>query len=229
MAIETAPVIASRFARQRLVWVVAAHARQGLAARLNAGAPGEIDGLVPDIPRIAPIDHFPGRRRWAVASSTKLEQFAAPQSARIADCRARQLQVAGTDCPDMLAARAMAGLATNPKLARLQRESVSERQRPGGVALETAHDGRLGAECLVVHTQGVLDVTSRNVAMPRRRPQGISRRVVAEVVLDIPVLVRMADEGDSLLSGPERPLEPQAEPLPAHRDLRVEAGAVSAI
>ena len=229
VAIDAASAVASVLRRQRTMRIVAAHACEGLSAGLHAGAPRKIDGLVPYVPGVAPVDHLSGRRRRPVAGAAVLEQLVARQAHRIHDGGSRLLQRSGLHCLDVLSARPVAGFAADPQLARPQREPVSKRQGPSRMALEAAHDRGLRAEGLVVHAQRFGGSPDRNIAMPRRRAQRSACRVVAEVMLDIATLVDLSDKGDGLLARAERPLEARVDSLALRCDLDAETAFAGAI
>src|SRR5439155_13861062 len=96
-------------------------------------------------------------------------------------------------------------LAAHPELRRLNPVRGSERYRAGGMTLETGEyaSERVHGFVLEARRQRQCIGTKPDVAGSGR--QRLDGGVIREVVLDVPVLVQAADEGDGLLAGAERP------------------------
>src|SRR6266851_1031601 len=68
-----------------LVRIVAGQARKRSSAFSKASALAEINGLVPDVPRVIPVDRSARLRRWAMAIAAKLDEFQRRHSLWIPD------------------------------------------------------------------------------------------------------------------------------------------------
>lgn len=158
-----------------------------------------------------------------MACTAESEQLVARETNRVADRLARGRGTAGLDSFNMPAPRAVAGFASDALFVRGQFESRAERERPRGMALEAAHDGRIRAERLVIDTQCIFQGLGWLIAMTGRGRERIRLGVVAEMVLQIPVLVRLSNESHGLSARSEGPFKPQPQLLAVIADLYAES------
>src|SRR5258708_22445475 len=132
-------------AAQRLVRSVTAQTGERAAALAEAGALAEIERLMSRVPGARPVRVLYGRGRLAVAASAQIVQCGGGQALGVLDrlfCAVR-LDVRGS--------WSMARFAADAWLGRLDLLAVADRQRPGGVALETVQNVGRRIEGAVSH------------------------------------------------------------------------------
>ena len=142
------------------------------------------------IPGIIPIRRRSRRRRHAVTLPAKLVDGAGGELDRIP--RLRCGRVSG-----MVRAGTVARLATDARLGRLDLAAFGKPQFPGRVALEAPQNRGVRSKRFVPHALAV--------SVPGRQIEATCAAIPAQPMLQIRILVKLADVGDRLQAGAESP------------------------
>jgi hypothetical protein len=164
------------------VSVVTGGTAQG--AFLKAGALGEGDGLVADVPGVLPVDVFAGFGGLAVAGAAEVVE-----AGGVEDFGVEELVV--------LSAGPVAGFALDAVFGGFDALFGGEAQGAGGVALEAAEDLGAGIE------DAVFDALRGGVAGGEGFGVGVG--VLRETVFEVVVGIEAGDGGGGLAAGAEQP------------------------
>lgn len=151
----------------------------------------KIHGLMAHVPGIVPIRRRARRGRHPVAGAALFIHLASAHAAEIPDVALRWRG-------GVLRAWSMTRLAANACFKRLDRTFRGDPKRARRVAGKATQDRGVGRECPVPLPAGI-GVTWRQRELPRPP-------VVAESMLEICVLIRMADVRHGLHARAERPI-----------------------
>src|SRR5260370_5068702 len=98
----------------------------------------------------------------------------------------------------MRGSRSVARVAAYPQFRGLDFLTGAQRQRPCRMALEAVQDIAGWIESAVSHAAAI--------RVAGRQRHALDLGIVAEPMLDVPILIELADVGDGLLAGAECPL-----------------------
>ena len=150
----------------------------------------QIDGLMPHVPRVAPIALERIFGRLAMTGPAQFVHGGACHLRRIAKAYVRSSGMGG--------ARPVTGFALHARLCRFDAKAIAQVQGPGRMALKTFQDRRVGIEDSIA--------LARRTAMPRRDAQFPRRPVVAQSLFKVVLVIHPADKGHGLIAASERPV-----------------------
>lgn len=171
------------------VWSMAGKARQLALAFAEAGTFGKIQRLVARVPGIGPIGVVAGCGRLAVTAAAELIDGVGGEPPGIAH---------GRLFGSVRGGGAVTGFALHAGFGRQDAIARSQLQGSGGVALETAQNGRVGIE-------GAIDLTTL-LTMAWSDFHAPGGGIPTEAVFEVVFVVAAADKGDGLRTGSEGPI-----------------------
>src|SRR5215469_7147702 len=190
----------SRLRRRGLMRAMTRQTGKLACALQKAATLAQVNGLMAHVPSEIPIEGDVSAGSHAMTAAAKVIQLRSGELSGIHKPVAPRIG-------RVLRSRSVTTFATNTILGEMDLSFFIERDRPGGVAFETAFDPELRVGDFVQHTRRFLYIFWVQVTLSGRWTVGFRRCVPTGEVLDVPFLIDARYERDRLPGRAKCPFE----------------------